>query len=264
MSKTITFTGIVVCYNDAKYLRECLSRLKFCSEIIAVDLGSSDDSVKIAREMGAHVVPHEWVNIVEKVRAFAVSQARNDWLVFLDPDLIFPENVDKEIEEMIERDPQAGIVGVYYQNYFISKPLNHGRWGGKNVYPAVMHRDRVILDSKVHRGIKIKPGYRQLELKKGPGKTIIHYWSDSWGSLVSKANRYIAMEGESKYKNGERTSLVMMIARSTFVTLNSLFIRTGFLDGVNGILLSLFAGWYEWNSELSLLRYQREVKKSGV
>ena len=74
----IQFTGIVVTYNEDKYLNECLKYLSFCEQLIVMDLGSTDHSVEIAKTYGAIIVQHERVPIVEQVRTKALEYS-NDY-----------------------------------------------------------------------------------------------------------------------------------------------------------------------------------------
>ena len=74
----VRFTSIVVTYNEANRLRECLKSLSFCDQMLVVDLGSGDNSVEIAQEYGAEVLHHEWVPLVEKVWPIVVPLARID------------------------------------------------------------------------------------------------------------------------------------------------------------------------------------------
>lgn len=46
-------SAVVVAYNEAHYLSECLRRLTFCDEILVIDLGSQDRSIEIAKGQGA-------------------------------------------------------------------------------------------------------------------------------------------------------------------------------------------------------------------
>ena len=46
---------ILITKNEQAHIRACLESVSFADEIIVVDSGSSDDTVEIARSMGAKV-----------------------------------------------------------------------------------------------------------------------------------------------------------------------------------------------------------------
>ncbi|MDZ4065210.1 MAG: glycosyltransferase [Coriobacteriia bacterium] len=252
--------AVVVCYNESRYLAECLDRLSFCDEAVVIDLGSSDDSVAIASRAGARVITHPWVPVVERVREFAVGQATCDWVVFMDPDLMFPRSLQSLVRGAIRENPGVGFIGIRYQNYAWHRPLSHGRWGGcSGFYPAVMHRERVNLSHGVHRGISVKEGFSATQLGDQLEEVIVHYWVDSVGEFLAKHRRYLPEEGKSRYMSGRRTSRTESIRRGYSVWYNSLFVSEGYRDGLIGVVLSFAAGWYEWMAETSLLDYQRRL-----
>lgn len=59
--KTIGLVMIVK--NESRSLRKCLSRAKkLVDRIYITDTGSTDDTVKIAEEFGAHISTYVWNN----------------------------------------------------------------------------------------------------------------------------------------------------------------------------------------------------------
>ena len=125
------FTGIVIMYNEEKRLRDCLSSLAFCDQLLVVDLGSKDSSVRIAKQCGAEVIRHNWVPIVEQIREKALTFARNEWIIFLDPDEVFPAGVEVDLGAMIRRDTILGLIKIPWRFYFKGKPLHYTIWGLK-------------------------------------------------------------------------------------------------------------------------------------
>ena len=255
------FSGVTVTCNDAPHLAECLSRLAFCDERIVVDLGSTDGSPQIARRCGARVVAHPHVPIVEHVRAFTVQQARHDWIVFLDPDIIFQPHLVGPIRELVDTRPELAIVYIPMRNHFLGRPLFATRWGKLLNHPVVLHRQRVQLDRLVHRGVRPAPGFRGVSLEPGVNEenVMAHFWIDSYRQLVRKHRRYVREEGEARFHTGERfawTAAVRAVLRGyreCFVT------DGGWRCGWRGWFLSGFWAWYTAASWLSLRRYQRRV-----
>ena len=245
-------------YNEAARLRECLHSLDFCHEIVVVDLGSIDGSMEIAEELGARVIRHSHVKVVEEVRAEAASYAVNDWLVILDPDEVFPKNRVKEINTVIKSHEEVGIVGIPRRYYFREEPLYTTRWGIVDYAPRIVHRKRVRFEPNVHAGIKLREGFHKMDLddRDDLGK-IRHYWIDSIPQLVSKHLRYIRKEGEARYNRGERFGIKMWIRETRQALRKNLIEYNGIKGGLTGILLSLFYALYTFLSIYNLYIYQR-------
>lgn len=257
-SDAVLFTGIVVTCNEERYLRDCLASLSFCDELLVVDLGSTDASVSIARASGAKVLRHDRVPVVEKVREYATSQARNDWIVFLDPDEVIPPVLVDEITKAA-RAPRTAAIKLPWQFYFKEKPLTCCVWGVKNNSKIMLvHRNRVSLKPLVHRGYEPMPGYEVMEIPRTEDNFVRHYWMSSYGQLFEKHLRYIRHEGESRYNSGLRFSWLSMLTDTLSAVKLNLISYRGLLGGFTGIFLSFFYGWYVFMGWLALRSFQKK------
>lgn len=262
----IKFTAIVVTYNEARHLRECLESLTFCDQVIVVDLGSTDKSVQIAQECGAQVVPHRRAEIVEDVHRDVIGLASHDWVIFVDPDEVLPEGIKTDLEMLIRNHPSLGVIDVPWQFYFKGKPITCTIWGrSDNCKAAVRHRERVVLCPEVHRGYRVRLGYDRCQLpRKSFDYCIKHYWVDSFAQMFLKHWRYIKREGQARYQSGERFGWRRWLRETLSALKQNLFEYGGLRGGLTGLLLSFFYAWYVSMSLLSLWRYQRSVEKRGA
>lgn len=253
----VQFTGIVVTYNEARRLRECLNSLSFCEQLLVIDLGSEDESVEIARECDAEVVLHEWVPIVEQVWPDAVSLARHSWIVRADPDEVFPASLIDSLKNIITQSESVGAIKIPHQYYFRGRPLTTTIWGNIKYIGKAFHRDRVKMESSVHRGIRCGEGYN-IERVDGTGNGVIqHHWADTFSQLFGKHWRYIKHEGKTRYDSGQRFSWSRMLVDVCRALKVNLINCKGLCGGFNGIFLSFFYSWYIFKSWLSLREYER-------
>lgn len=73
--------------NEEKMLEGCLDSVRsFVDEIVIVDTGSSDNTVKIAQKYNAKVFHFEWNDNFSDARNFALKHANGDWILYLDAD----------------------------------------------------------------------------------------------------------------------------------------------------------------------------------
>jgi len=97
-------SGCVITKNEEKNIAKCLGSLKpVVDEIIVVDTGSEDATVRIAEELGAHVFRQKWENDFSKAKNAALDRARGDWVVFLDADEYFDEASVLKVRPFIEK-----------------------------------------------------------------------------------------------------------------------------------------------------------------
>lgn len=73
--------------NEEDSLPVCLKSIKnVVDEIIIVDTGSTDRTIKIAEQFGAKIYEHPWENDFAKHRNQSISYAKGDWIIILDAD----------------------------------------------------------------------------------------------------------------------------------------------------------------------------------
>lgn len=250
------FSGIVVTHNEATRLPACLNSLSFCDEIVVMDLGSKDESVEIAKIHGARVLYHPHVSVVEEVRVNSLVHARNEWIVFADPDEFFPEALTRAVVRILDEQTDTAAVMVPYRYYFREKPIYRTRWGGQKYITRFVKKNEVILSGLVHRGIQV-PSNRVAKVPFREDLAVRHYWVDSYAQLFEKHWRYIQSEGRARYETGERFSWNAAISSMARSLKTCLIDDQGIRGGFTGIFLSLFWGWYVAMSWLSLRRYQR-------
>ena len=256
----INFTGIVVTCNEAMRLRDCLNSLSFCEQLIVIDLGSSDASVKIAKEFGAEVYHYEKIPVVEKIHEMAVNNyARNEWFIRIDPDEVLPPNLKEKLEFMIKKEPDLGTIRIPWQFYVKGKPLYGTIWGKDNSKPVVLHKSRIKFNPYVHAATSLLKGYRESTLPRNNDCYIRHYWVDSYRQMVQKHWIYLGKEGESRYSRGERFSVHRLFSATLIAFKHNLISCNGYRN-VTGIFLSLFYSWYVLMGILSLRQYQKDVQ----
>jgi len=92
--KPITLSICMMVKNEEVNLRRCLPSLEgIADEIIIIDTGSTDNTIEIAKSVGAKVFEHPWENDFSKHRNQSLSYASGDWVFVVDADEeLFLEN----------------------------------------------------------------------------------------------------------------------------------------------------------------------------
>ncbi|HEX5434094.1 MAG TPA: hypothetical protein VFY05_07645 [Candidatus Angelobacter sp.] len=106
MAKT-KLTALIHTSNDALQLGRALDSLRACDEVVVIDHGSYDDTVKVAREHGAKVVTA--VNGVDN--GAYVQDAANDWILCLHPSEALAEDLEASLNEWRESEQSADTIG---------------------------------------------------------------------------------------------------------------------------------------------------------
>lgn len=88
--------------NEEKNLGRCLKSVQdVVDEMIIVDTGSTDDTVKIAEEYGAKVYHYKWDNDFGSARNYSLDKATGDWILVLDADEEIPSECKNNIRSLL-------------------------------------------------------------------------------------------------------------------------------------------------------------------
>jgi glycosyltransferase involved in cell wall biosynthesis len=254
----LPISAIIVCYNEAHLLNDCLKSIHFCDEIVVIDLYSTDNSLVIAKQWTTQVFMHRRVRIVEIIRAKFINKLKYNWVLIIDPDERLSLKVEKEIEKYLHSKESIGEILAVKQNYFRNIPLKGTMWGGGDIHSrCIVNRTLVNFSENVHQGYQLKKGALSILLQKN--NTIHHYWMQNYSLLFEKHHRYILEEGKSKYDQGERYSSRILLKRSILAFKRCFFDQKGYLDGLTGLFLSIFWVWYVFQSWKSLKNYEKEL-----
>ncbi|MFN8455268.1 MAG: glycosyltransferase [Anaerolineae bacterium] len=96
--------------NEAENLAACLASVgDLASEVIIVDTGSTDQTVEIARSLGATVRHFPWINDFAAARNESIREASSEWIFWMDADdRLSPENLNRLKQALV-----SGQADVY-------------------------------------------------------------------------------------------------------------------------------------------------------
>jgi glycosyltransferase involved in cell wall biosynthesis len=120
-------TIVILTYNCATTLAPTLERARLLSdEIFAVDSFSTDDTVRIAKELGANVVQHEFIHYGAQ-RNWAIDNLpiTRPWQLHLDADEIMSPELVAEILALPDEPAPSGYFLARYLR-FLGRVLRHG------------------------------------------------------------------------------------------------------------------------------------------
>ena len=106
-------SACVITKNEAENLPSWLrSMSNLADEMIVVDTGSTDDTVKIARNAGAKVYTFDWCDDFSAAKNYALSKAAGEWILFLDADEYIPESDYQAVRDLLaSRHRDNNIIG---------------------------------------------------------------------------------------------------------------------------------------------------------
>lgn len=234
---------VIHTYNSSIYLRECLLSVAWCDEIVVVDMYSTDDTVAIAHELGAHVYMHENLGIADPARAFGVSKCSYDWILALDSDEIIPPRLASKLRQASSRD-DLDVLSISRLNYFFGRELKASGWAySDDVIPRFFRRGSLVYGAEVHNFIKVDPKAK-LDRIVDHATSIVHFNYDDVSHFIRKLNTYTDNEVFStkyRYKDNPAGKICYHILREIA---GRFLLKRGYRDGWIGLYLALAMAFY--------------------
>ncbi|MEI8365229.1 MAG: glycosyltransferase family 2 protein [Parachlamydiaceae bacterium] len=241
----------VLAKNSEKYLREVLTALSSFGEVILYDTGSTDNTIDIAQQFqNVRVVRAPFIGF-GPTHNEASSIARNDWILSIDSDEIASPAIAKAIAK--ESLDKGKVYSFPRHNYFNGKFI---RWCGW--YPdrqtRLYHRKTTkFSDAQVHEAI-LSEGMEQVQLQA----PIIHYSYETIADFLSKMQAYSTLFAD-QYKGKRKSSLLKAISHGFFAFFKSYVLKSGFLGGYEGYVISAYNAHTAYYKYLKLYEANRKI-----
>ncbi|MEH7124263.1 glycosyltransferase, partial [Bacillus sp. JJ1773] len=146
--KERTISLCMIVKNEERVLAKCLRSVKGkVDEIIVVDTGSTDSTVKIAETFGAKVFHFKWIDDFSSARNFSISKASSDFILVLDADEQLDQAFNLYDEIKSEKDYYIMSIKNKMGKDYV---LNH------NAIRLFRNDSRLIYKGRIHEHINIE------------------------------------------------------------------------------------------------------------
>jgi (heptosyl)LPS beta-1,4-glucosyltransferase len=223
----------IITKNEEHRLSDCLRSAAFADDILVVDSGSTDGTIGIARSFGARVMEEPWRGYGSQ-KQLAVDQCMHDWVLVIDADERIPGPTAHKIRMILgESDRQAHAFGFRRKNYLHGKWIRHCGWWPDRVVRLVDRRHGCYDDRKIHEQWVTKQKVFMLD------EHIDHYSFSNYTELVTKMNTYSDLTSDALLNENRRANPLTPVFHGLWMFLTTYMIRGGFLDGFDGLVISL-------------------------
>ena len=118
----LAISAVIITHNEEGNITKCLSSLTGLDEIIVVDSGSTDRTIEISKKYGAQVIHQEWLGFGPQ-KKFAVSQAKNNWVLSIDADEYLTDNLRSSLLNADLTDSKTAY-SINRRSFFLGKEVN--------------------------------------------------------------------------------------------------------------------------------------------
>ncbi|MBI2066325.1 glycosyltransferase family 2 protein [Candidatus Woesebacteria bacterium] len=228
--------------NEEKNLPKTIASVKaLAHEIVVVDMKSEDETVKVAKSLGAKVYEHEKTGYVEPARNFAISKTTGDWVFVLDADEEIPKGLALKLKKIVRR-PKADYFRIPRKNIIFGKWIRHSRWWPD--YNIRFFKKGYVIWNELIHSVPMTQGVGA-DLAAKEGLAIIH---DSYSSIeqyLERMNRYSSTQAKILIEGKHKFIWKDLITKPVNEFLSRYFAGEGYKDGLHGLALSLLQAFSE-------------------
>lgn len=233
------FSIVIVAKDAAEKISKLLESIQgLTDDIIVCDTGSKDDTINIARTMGASLHEILWEGY-GKSKNNAIRYARYNWVLSLDADEIVDAALYAELKKWTPIDDHH-VYQVLWKNFLDGRWIRHSDWGNqwknrlfnKNIVhwdDAIAHED--IEGKEVLKFVKLN-GYLE------------HYSFKDLREYATKMIHSAMITAEKYHIQGKRVAGIKLLFAPAYSFVKSYIIKLGFVDGYNGWLIAVTTAYY--------------------
>jgi glycosyltransferase involved in cell wall biosynthesis len=260
---SVPVSVVVLTRDEGLNIARCLASVAWADQVVVVDSGSADDTVPIARSLGAEVVRQAWLGFSAQ-REFALRHCvlRHDWVYFVDADEWVSAELAAEVAERLQA-PECAAFTQRLRLVFQGTWIRHcgwyrGSWVVRLVdkqcckYDGSLVGERVCVDGPVAR-----LGHDIVDDDQKSLAAWLHKHISYAELEVRRRGRPAALPDRIRALRHRNTAVPMarvvlkevvfpsVPAKPLALFLYMYIMRLGLLDGIAGLRFCFFHAWFE-------------------
>ncbi len=229
-------SAVIITKDEEMNIERCISSMRsVADEIVVVDSSSTDRTQEICESLGAIFIQHEFKGYGAQ-KKFAVSQAKNDWILSLDADEVMSEELAASIKAL--KDDNLSDISTGYtftrRNYYCGKLIRFYNFGYENKIRLFNRNQTNWSNNLVHEVVESKK-LKQIEKLKGD---LLHYTYNSVEQHEAKIANYGKLGAQEVTESGKSYNQLTIVLKTIYRFFSSYILKLGILDGYYGFKIS--------------------------
>ena len=226
----------IIAVNEADRISPTINSVKeWVDEVIVVDSGSTDSTVKVAKKLGARVIFNEWDGYGPQ-KAFGEGLCKNDWILNLDADEEVSKKLKQHIIELFTKQKLPEHSGYYVKVRMLPRFK-------KKVSLLSPYIECIRLYNKTKASFKKSKVHDSVQVHEGSTGRLrgyfIHRSIRSWEHAIGKLNYYSSLQAEDLLAKNSCPLVMRIIFEPFFSFIKYYFIRRYFVFGIDGFVQAM-------------------------
>jgi glycosyltransferase involved in cell wall biosynthesis len=276
-SLPVKLSVVLITYNEEENIGRTLESVQPLvrdgkGEIVVVDSESDDQTVAIAQSHKAKVFVEKWKGYAVQKNS-AIAKATGDWILSLDADEALDKDLQEtllgllealgfyeklradgsaspimlqdaraEIQKYVRDKAEEGFAGVFLprKNFFMGRWIRHAGYWPDTKLRLFKKGAGAFEDRAVHEDVCVQGA--TVHIKSG---ALLHSSYPTLSVYIEHMDRYSSLGAQMAVEKGRSGfSFANIVLRPILTFKYNYFLRLGFLDGHEGLLLNLYHAVY--------------------
>lgn len=254
ISEKIKASVIIIAYNEEARIHECLNSVKeFDDIVVVVDSKTFDRTSLVARHFGCRVFIEDWKGDGDQKQS-GIEKSLYDWVLILDADERLTPDAVSVIRDTLTHAEKADAYTLKRRSFIGGRRIKYsGWWPDRNV--RLFNKKKSSIGGLVHAVVLVKGRTKHLNA------TMLHYSFYDYAHMVRKLNIYSSWSAKVLYDSNKRATCLTPCLHFAWMFFKTFIIRKGFLDGLDGLVISFLTGTSSFLKYAKLMELQRGEKR---
>lgn len=248
---------IVITKNEEGRIRTCLESVKWADEIIVIDNGSTDGTLRVVEKYTNKIYKYPGEDFAS-IRNKGIEVAKGDWVLYVDADERVLTPLKEEVEEIIQKD-QFSAVAISRRNIIFGREQRYAAFWPDWMVRLLKKSDFIEWVGEVHEYATFKGGLGYTK------NSLLHLTHRNIDQVILKSLEWSKIDAKLRVKANHPKMSGLRFLRVLLTELfNQGIKRAGFFSGTIAVMDSVLQAFSLYITYVRLWELQQEKPRSQV
>ena len=229
----LPISAVIITKNEAGNIARCILAVQqVAAEVLIIDAFSTDETVPIAKALGAKVCQKTWIGYAHN-KNYGNQVAQYDWILSIDADEVLSPTLISTIQQLTLANNTIYAVNrlVNYEGQWVKHSGWHPDW---KVRLFNRQTTKWAATDLVHERLLYPSSNRQVRLNG----VVYHYSYKNSADHWQRIEQYAQLSAQQLVAAGKKATFIKLYLAPIARFIRTYFLKKGFLDGRLGWRIS--------------------------